>query len=166
MRTAWGSIFTTVFLAILTAKIPIEIASHVPAAVTAVGLPASSLTGLFAAVANGTPAALEAVPGFNAEVGTALASSLSASYAAAYAYVYYAAVAVGCCGIIAACCMKDYDDLLTTHISRQIYHKGEGVTGPVDEKLGDLEQGSDSGHNIESTKTDAEHRETVSNAST
>lgn len=163
MRTAWGSIFTTVFLAILTAKTPEQIASHVPKAVIAAGLPESSLADLFAAVAAGTPAALAAVPGFNAEIGVALTDSLTSAYAAAYAYVYYAAVAVGGVGIIAACCMKDYDDMLTSHVSRQIYRKGEGMTGDFDEKTRDIESGSnisDSGR-VDTTKTITEHQEDV-----
>ncbi|RFU28413.1 hypothetical protein B7463_g7912, partial [Scytalidium lignicola] len=130
MRTAWGSIFTTVFLAILTNKTPSEIANRVPDAAIAAGLPSSSLTSLFAAIKVGTPAALAAVPGINPTIQQAVASSLADAYAASYAYVYYAAVAVGGVGLIAAASMKDYDHMLTSHVSRRIY---------TNQNIGDVE---------------------------
>jgi hypothetical protein len=160
MRTAVGSIFTSVFLAILTSKVPVEIAARVPQAAVEAGLPQSSLTQLFAAITAGTPAAMAAVPGISPAIMTAVANSLANSYAAAYAYVYYAAVAVGGVGIIAAVCMKDYDDLLTSHISRQIYRKGKGVRSSFDEKNVDAEAQSDSGHNS-LPKSETEHHEEI-----
>lgn len=42
-----------------------------------------------------------------------------------YAYVYYFAVAAGGLAIIASVCMRDFDQYLTGHVSRQLYHKKE-----------------------------------------
>lgn len=109
-----------VFVAILNNKVPSEIASQVPAAAIAAGLPSSSLEDLFAAITAGTADSLAAVPGITTSIAAAVSQSLSNSYASAYAYVYYAAVAFGLCGLIAALCMKDYDNLLTSHVSRTI----------------------------------------------
>lgn len=120
MRTAWGSIFTAVFLAILSNKTPSEIATRVPDAAVAAGLPSSSLGSLFEAIAAGTPKALAAVPGINPDIQQAVANSLANAHAAAYAFVYYAAVAIGMVGVIAAVFMKDYDHMLTSHVSRRI----------------------------------------------
>lgn len=100
---------TAIFLAILSSKVPKEIAKHVPSAALKAGLPESSLLDLFAAIAKGTPAALAAVPGINLKIEEAVGASLSNAYASAYAYVYYAALAVGGVGVIACFCIKDYD---------------------------------------------------------
>ncbi|KAK5019943.1 trichothecene efflux pump [Cryomyces antarcticus] len=132
MRTAVGSIFVTIFVAILEAKIPLEIANKVPAAALAAGLPTSSLTALGGALSNGTAAAYAAIPGITPSIQLAISNSLSDSYAAAYAYVYYAAVAVGVVGLVAAASLKNYDHMLTSHVSRRITYSGD-VT--VNEKL-------------------------------
>ena len=63
---------------------------------------------------------MAAVPGMTAEVGAAVSAALSSAYAKSYSYVYYAAIAVGAVGLIAAICLKDYDALLTSHVPRTI----------------------------------------------
>ena len=123
---------TAVFVAILSAKATPEIISHVTPAALEAGLPQSSLTDLFTAIAAGTTASLEAVPGMTTEIEAAVADALSDGYAAAYSYVYYAAVAVGIVGLIACISLKDYDSLFTGHVSRQIYKPSDDIKS-VDE---------------------------------
>ncbi|KKY26999.1 putative trichothecene efflux pump [Phaeomoniella chlamydospora] len=132
IRAAFGTIMTAVFVAILSAKATPEIISHVTPAALEAGLPQSSLTDLFTAIAAGTTAALEAVPGMTTEIEAAVADALSDGYAAAYSYVYYAAVAVGIVGLIACISLKDYDSLFTGHVSRQIYKPSDDIKS-VDE---------------------------------
>lgn len=123
-----------VFVAILNNKVPSEIASQVPVAAIAAGLPSSSLEDLFAAITAGTADSMAAVPGITTSISAAVSQSLSDSYASAYAYVYYAAVAFGILGLIAALCMKDYDNLLTSHVSRTIRQDGKVPSFSEDEK--------------------------------
>ena len=99
-RTAVGSIFTAVFVAILTNKVPGELAKYVPSAAEQAGLPASSIKPLFTAIAAGTSDALLAVPGMTPEIAAAVGAALANAYAATYAYVYYAAIAIGIVGLI------------------------------------------------------------------
>lgn len=99
-RSAIGTVFTAVFVAILNNKVPSELASHVPPAAESAGLPASSIPDLFKAITAGTAAALEAVPGMTPEIAAAVGAAVPDAYAAAYAYVYYAAIAVGLVGLI------------------------------------------------------------------
>lgn len=120
MRTAAGSIFTAIFVAILSNKAPAKIASIVPPRALAAGLPESSLPDLFKAISAGTPAAYTKVPGLTVAIQSEIGLALSDAYAAAYAYVYWAAVAVGLFGLIACFCMKDYDHLINNHVARQI----------------------------------------------
>jgi hypothetical protein len=114
-----------VFVAILSNKAPAKIVAYVPPAAIDAGLPESSLVELFEAISAGTTAALAQVPGMTPQIEAAVGSSLSNAYAAAYAYVYYAAVAVACVGLIACICVKDYDGFFTSHIPRKIYASGE-----------------------------------------
>lgn len=122
MRTTWGSIMTTVFLAILNNKEPIEIAAKVPAAALAAGLPESSLTALDAAISSSD---YSSVPGITPAIEAAVGAALIDAYSAAYAYVYYAAVAVGGAGIIAVLFLRDFDKQMTTHVPRKLYAHGD-----------------------------------------
>ncbi len=124
MRTAIGSIMTTVFVAILSNKTPEKMASIIPPRALDAGLPSSSLTSLMSAIALDSPAAIAAVPGMTPAIQLAVSNALSDAYAAAYAFVYYAAVAVGGAGLIAVLCMRDYDHELTSHVPRKIYPGG------------------------------------------
>lgn len=60
-----------------------------------------------------------------------MAVAIANGYAAAYAYVYYAAIAVGLVGLIACCCIKNYDPYFTNHVARQIYRLGKEDEGAV-----------------------------------
>jgi hypothetical protein len=142
MRTAVGSIMTSVFVAILGNKTPEKIAAMVPPAAIAAGLPESSLTALFAAIAAGTSSAYADVPGLTPAIQAVVAQALSDAYAAAYAYVYYAAVAVGGVGLIAAIFLRNYDHELDTHVPRKIYAGGkadDSVSESSDTKTDGLE---------------------------
>lgn len=135
MRTAMGSIFAAIFVAILNNKAPTKIAEMIPPAALKAGLPESSLPDLFKAITAGTPAAYAAVPGITTSIQTAVANALSNAYSAAYAYVYYAAVAVGLFGLMACICMKDYDHLLNTHVPRQVGNANDRVFQEKDTEM-------------------------------
>jgi hypothetical protein len=120
-----SAIFTAVFLAILNNKVPGELQNHVVPAALSAGLPSSSIPDLFAAITNGTTAAIQAVPGINAQIIVDVANATTDAYAAAYAFVYYTAMAVGLFGLILSCFMRDMDVYLTGHIPKQIYKNEE-----------------------------------------
>ncbi|EXJ70269.1 uncharacterized protein A1O5_06337 [Cladophialophora psammophila CBS 110553] len=148
IRTATGSIMTAVFLAILSSKVPKEILRNVPPAAVDAGLPKSSLPALLAAITTGTSEAYAKVPGLTAKIEAVVSEALAQSYAAAYAYVYYAAVAVGIVGMVAVIAIKDYDSMLTGHVPRQIYKRGE-----EDEKVREEVE-----NKLEPTKLRVEHK--------
>lgn len=58
--------------------------------------------------------------------------AVSDAYSKSYAYVYYFAVAIGALAIIASACMRDFDKYLTGHVSRQLYHKKDANTDPLE----------------------------------
>jgi len=133
--------------------VPEKLASIVPPAVIKAGLPASSISDLFAAITVGTPEALAKVPGIDSRIEAALAAALSNAYAAAYAYVYYAAVAVGLVGLIACFCIRDYDQYFNNHVPRQIYKSGNEKLVPSENSFANEKESENSsmGKDVEAT---------------
>lgn len=115
------SIYVAVYSTELTANLPAKI---VPA-VEQAGLPASSITSLFAAITNGTAAALEAVPGINPSIMAALTSSTHAAYQSTFTVVYMVSLAFGGVAIIAAFFVKDVGELLTGFVNKTIHNPRE-----------------------------------------
>lgn len=126
---------TAVFLAILDNKLPGKLASIVPPAAVAAGLPESSLEALSNAVGNGTQIALEGVPGMTASILKTVNKAVVDANVASYKYIYFSVLAIGGVAIIAACSMRDYDDRLSNHVPKQIYHGDRDVPSKyTDEK--------------------------------
>ncbi|KAJ5916116.1 hypothetical protein N7504_000131 [Penicillium tannophilum] len=123
MRTILGSIFTAIFVAIYTNKIPGEMDTYVVPALTDAGLPESSIAQVLSVAASASQAALEKIPGMTADILKVTNESVATAYGHAYAYVYYTAVALGVVCILAAASLRDFDHYLTDHVSRQVYHK-------------------------------------------
>lgn len=147
---------TTVYLAILSTKTKAEILKYVPKAVIQAGLPETSVPDLLLAIAaGGTPETLSQVDGITPAIEQTLGTVLPTAYAAAYAYVYYAAVAVGCVGLIASFCIKDYDEYFTDHVPRQIYKINDGDQDRrLEDKLGhEMQQHPEEGKEDPSTVT-------------
>lgn len=137
-RTVLGSIFATIYIAILNNKMPVEIAAKVPAAALAAGLSKSAVPQLLAAAATGTAAAFQTVPGMTTRIQEAALNALVDARVVAYSYIYYASIPVNFVGVAAALCLRDYDHLLNSHVPRQIYSKGKGAEAVPDQD-GDLE---------------------------
>lgn len=130
-RTIFGSIFTAAFTAIYTNKVPGYLTALVPPAVTSAGLASNSVSELMAAIGTGTQAAVLNVTGMNTEILHITNIAVSTAYSKSYAYVYYFAVALGGLAIIASVCLRDFDQYLTEHVSRQLYHRGEADDDPL-----------------------------------
>jgi hypothetical protein len=123
---------TAVYLAILSSKTTQKLSTHISPVAIDAGLPRASVPQLLQAIAIGTPAAMEKVPGINSGIEAAVGAELPYAYAAAYAYVYYAAMAVASVGLIACLFVKDYDPFLTNHVPRQIYKLNQVKSGNSD----------------------------------
>lgn len=115
-----------------TNKVPGYLTSIVPQAVTDAGLSPDSVTELMTAVSAGTQAALLNVTGMNPEILRATNVAVSTAYSKSYAYVYYFAVALGGLAIIASLCLRDFDQYLTEHVSRQLYNRAEANEDPLE----------------------------------
>ena len=115
-----------------TNKVPGYLAAIVPARVLAAGLPESQLEVLMTAAAAANQSALTEIEGMTPELLVATNIAVSDAYSKAYADVYYFAVAVGVVAIAASICMRDFDKYLTDHVSRQLYHKKDANTDPLE----------------------------------
>jgi hypothetical protein len=85
-----------------------------------------------AAAATANQTALMEIQGMTPELLRATNIAVSNAYSRSYAYVYYFAVAIGALAIIASLCMRDFDKYLTGHVSRQLYHKKDARTDPLE----------------------------------
>lgn len=145
-RTAVGAVMTAVFIAVLDSKVPVKIASMVPPAAVAAGLPSSSIPSLAAAIANGSADALANVPGMNSSIEATVQDALSDAYAASYAYVYYSVLAIGMVAIICAFAMRDFDHGMTGHVVKKIYSGQRDMPEEEGTKIG---VGADKGTALE-----------------
>lgn len=84
-RATTGTIVTSIYLAIYNNRYPALMEPDITKAVEAAGLPESSLTQLFAAIANGTTATLNAVPGFTPAINAAVIDGKKSAYTTALA---------------------------------------------------------------------------------
>lgn len=125
MRTILGSIFTAVFVAIYTNKLPGKMNEIVVPALTDAGLPASSIAQVLKAAPAADQTLLVNIPGMTNSILKVVNESVATAYGQSYAYVYYTAVALGVVSCLAAASLRDFDHYLTDHVSRQVYHKKE-----------------------------------------
>ncbi|KEF58693.1 uncharacterized protein A1O9_06619 [Exophiala aquamarina CBS 119918] len=120
-RLIFGTVAVSIYLAIysnrLTAYLPQKIVPEVEAA----GLPASSIPDLFTAIANGTEAALMAVPGFDNEVLDALALATKHAYAHTFKIVYLSTFAFTGVGIAASFFITDVNAYLTNYVNKTLH---------------------------------------------
>jgi hypothetical protein len=130
---------------VYTNKVPGYLESIVPQRVLAEGLPESSLTALMTAAATSNQTALLEIDGMTQDLLRTINIAISDAYSRSYAYVYYFAVAIGGMAIIASLCMRDFDEYLTGHVSRQLYHKRDASTDPLEAMTEDVDesQGAD-----------------------
>jgi MFS family permease len=131
-RAIVGSVFTSIFVAILSNKLPGQMQEKLVPAVLDAGLPESSLPDLFAAVTNASQDALKAVPEMNTDRLLVANNAISDSYSGAYAYIYYTALALGIVAVLASLCLRDFDRYLTDHVSRRIHTRAEKNEDPLE----------------------------------
>jgi hypothetical protein len=90
-------------------------------AVEAAGLPASSVPQLFAAMANGTTAAFESVPGITPSILAAFELATKHAYSHAFKIVYLSSLAFAGIAIVAALFVIDVDKYMTNFVNKTIH---------------------------------------------
>ena len=132
-RAVTGTIALSIYVCVFTNKLTTFLPAEIVPAVEEAGLPASSITALFAAMAKGTTAALEAVPGINATIMAAYALATQDAYMHAFKVVYLSSIAFTAVAITASIFVTDVDKYMTNFVNKTI-HKPQRTRG-IDEKV-------------------------------
>ncbi|RAH43495.1 trichothecene efflux pump [Aspergillus brunneoviolaceus CBS 621.78] len=125
-KQIFGTIATAIYVAILQNRITANLPTTVTHAATKAGLPSSSLTDLLEAVAAGTSAALEAVPGMTTKILAAVADAEKTAYAMSFRTVFCVSIAFGGLSIIASLFSREVDTRLDGGVAAKLQGKGEG----------------------------------------
>jgi len=94
--------------------------AKIPPAVVKAGLPSSSVPDLFKAYKNGTAAALQKVPGFNAAVGAALQTAVKDSYSRSFRIVFLSSLGFAGIALVASVFAQNVDHLMTNFLNKRI----------------------------------------------
>lgn len=121
--TYTAAIYVSIFSNQLTVNLPAQVTGPVEAA----GLPSSSVTALFAAITNGTRAALESVPGMHADILAVVGRTVKDAYSMSFKTVYLSSLGFGGLAVIASFFATDVDTFLTNFVNKTISGpKGKG----------------------------------------
>ncbi|CAK7216997.1 hypothetical protein SCUCBS95973_003002 [Sporothrix curviconia] len=124
-RATTGTIVTSIYVAIYNNRYASLMAPDVTRAVEAAGLPSSSVSQLLTAMANGTAAALNAVPGFNTTIDAAMVAGRKTAYATALGDVYLTSITFGSIAPISIFFAKDdIETQFTNFLNKTVTHVG------------------------------------------
>ncbi|KAL1889494.1 hypothetical protein Sste5346_008872 [Sporothrix stenoceras] len=115
-----GAISVSIFIAVLQSRVATNMPKDIGAAAVAAGLPSSSVEAAIAAVANGTAAALDAVPGMTSVIEAAIGDGVKTAYASSFKIVYLVALAFSAIAVIASFFTADIDKQMNNYVSRRI----------------------------------------------
>lgn len=125
-RAVTGTIAISIYVCIYSAKLTEFLPQEIVPAVEKAGLAASSIPDLFAAMTNGTTAALEAVPGINSNIIAAYAEAIKDAYTHAFKIVYLSSLAFAGIAIVASLFITDIDKYMTNFVNKTLHKPAVG----------------------------------------
>jgi len=128
-----NGLLVSIYVAILERRLAVNLPKDVTEAAVSAGLPPSSVDAVLGAITNGTAAAMDAIPGINANIKEAVGDAVKTAYSSSFSTVYLVSIAFGGAAILASIFTKDIDQYMTNYVSRRI----NGVVAtevPVKEK--------------------------------
>lgn len=134
IRTAIAAIATSMYSSILTTETSKYLPEYVTPAATNAGLPASSLTALFAGITAGD---FSTVPGINAQITTAVAAAVKHAYSVAFRTVFLCTLPFGALLLIAALISPNVEEYLTDEVARKLHGSGEKSEPAVQKEVVD-----------------------------
>lgn len=134
MRAVTGTVALSIYVSVYSARLPIFITSQVTKYAGNAGLPQSSLNPLFSALANGTSAVLEAVPGMNSTILEAVNDGNLRGYHLAFKLVFLSTISFGGLAILSSFFVQDVDQYLNNFINKTIHRPGNDVREHSSEK--------------------------------
>jgi hypothetical protein len=116
-----------VYTVVLSNRLATTIPGQVPKALTAAGLPSSSVAGFLTAYTTGTQAAFDAVQGLTPAILTKGTTAYKNASADAYRTVFLTTLAFSGIGIILTWFAPDVDKKLTREVAVTLHKKADGV---------------------------------------
>jgi hypothetical protein len=124
IRTAGGSIATSLSLSILSNQMTKYMPQYVVPAATNAGLPSTSLTQLFAGITAGS---FDKVPGITPEIIAAVGHAVKKAYSMSFRSVFLCTLPFGAIVLVAAVISPNVEDYLTSDVARKL--QGKTVAG-------------------------------------
>lgn len=124
----------SIYLAIYNDRIRTYLPIEITSAVEEAGLPASSIPALFQAIANGTIAALDSVPGMNENILRAYVTAGKVAQGHAFRVVYLSTLGFFAVGMIASFFVRDVGELLTGFVNKTIHKSSDLQSNAKEEK--------------------------------
>jgi hypothetical protein len=121
IRAVGGAVAQALYVSILTTKATKFVPEYVAPAVTAAGLPASSLPAFFAGLTSGN---FTAVPDVTPEMIAIGATQSSRAYFDAFHYVFYATIPFGVLLFAAAFFIPNMEKFLTSNVGKRLQRMG------------------------------------------
>lgn len=120
VRTACSSVATSMYLSILSNQLTKYLPKYVIPAATGAGLPASSLTSLFAGITAGN---LTAVPGITPAIEVVVGQAVKHAYAMSFRTVFLCTLPFGAIILVAAIMSPNVENYLTDDVARKLQGK-------------------------------------------
>ncbi|KAH8651859.1 fungal trichothecene efflux pump [Tricladium varicosporioides] len=132
IRTAASSIATSIYISILSNQLTKYLPRYVIPAATGAGLPASSMTQLFAGITAGSFAK---VPGITPAIEEAVGHAVKQAYSMSFRTVFLCTLPFGAIILVAAVMSPNVEDYLTEDVARKLQGKAvAGTTTTANEK--------------------------------
>lgn len=125
VRSALSTLASTIYVAILNNRLAATVPAAVAPAVVDAGLPEGSVSSLLAALAVGTPAALNAVDGITPSIINTATTAYKDGSTSAYRTVFLASLAFTGTGIILSLFAPSVDDQMTDKVAVKLHKKKE-----------------------------------------
>lgn len=131
IRALGGAVAQSLYVTILTNKVTAYLPEEVVPAATKAGLPASSITALFAGLTAGD---FSKVPGISTEIIVAVSAAVKHAYIRSFHMVFYATIPFSVLLILAACFVPDMDKYLGDNVAKKLQRMGDRPQDEQDEQ--------------------------------
>lgn len=133
IRAMGGAVAQTIYVSILTNKVAVYLPEYVTPAALGAGLPASSLTSLFAGITAGS---FKAVPGITPEIIAAAGAATTKAYIESFKIVFYATIPFGVLLIIFCALSPNFEKYMSMNVAKRLQKLNSNLQGEGREKEG------------------------------
>jgi hypothetical protein len=125
VRAAISAVSAAVYSAVLSNRLSQTISTHVPAALLAAGLPATSVPGFIAAIALGTPAAFAKVDGISEPITVAGLKAYKLANMDAYRTVFLTTIAFSGVALVLSFFVPNVEERMTGDVAATLHNRGD-----------------------------------------